>query len=422
MSTRQPAFAISPLRLAAREAFLYALPMTEIANVRDRLLGAGIKAGRFFPQKGLATPRDRVVTTPNVDTIYANAFIDLSAGPATLTLPSLGDRYASLSLMDMFSDNFAVLGSRTTGQDGGAFTLVGPNDAAPAGAIRSPTRWVWALARVVVNGPDDVADALAVLHAFQCDAAPADAEVAAGASRTGAWDNWLEAANALMVENPAPATDRRILQHMAPLGLGSPTFDAHRFKAAEAAEIASGIEDARALLHLAGFGGRRIGNWAYPAANTGNFFQDYVTRAQIAVSGLAALPPAEATYLVALSPEGAGVFSGDGLWRLRFAPDALPPVDAFWSLTMYEAQANGAFFLTENPIGRYTIGDRTPGLNYGADGALDIWISRQDPGADRSANWLPAPAKGPFMMVLRAYLPGAEIVAQTYTPSPIEKG
>lgn len=410
---------IPTLRTAARDAFLYALPLTEIANVRASLLGSGAPAGRFFALHGLATPKDRFVTTPNADTIYAIAFIDLSDGPATLTVPPLGERYASLALMDMFSDNFAVLGTRSTGQDGGTFTLVGPTAAAPAGAIRSPAPWVWAMARVVVHGPDDVAAALALLHSFDCDAAPARSW-APGAERTGPWATWFRAANALMIENPAPATDRRMLHRMAPLGLGRPDFDPTRFTAAEGAAIEAGLVDAIALTRSMGFGGREVGGWVYPAANTGNFFQDYVGRARIAIAGLAALPPAEATYLAAIPPEGR-LFDGDGPWRLRFPAGQLPPVDAFWSLTMYEAQADGAFFLTENPIDRYTIGDRTPGLMPNEGGSLDIWIARTSPGDDRAANWLPAPARGPFLVILRAYLPGAEIVAQTYVPPAIER-
>jgi hypothetical protein len=402
-----------PLRDAARAAYLYALPLTEIANVRGRFLGAGLPAGRYFPQRGLVRPKDRVVTTPNVDTVYANAFIDLSNGPATLTLPPLGERYASLSLMSMFSDNVAVLGTRTTGQDGGTFTLAGPAGPAPVDAIRSPTTWVWALARVVVKGPEDVPAALALLQDFGCDAAP-------GADRTGSWDAWLAAANALMLESPAPATDRHIRQIMAPLGLGSADFDPGRFSTDEAAAITAGIEDARALTRFAGFGGKRVGNWLYPAANTGNFFQDYLTRARIAVSGLAALPTAEAMYLAALSPDG-GLFDGEGSWRLRFTRDTLPPVDAFWSLTMYEALPSGALFLTENPIARYAIGDRTPDIAFGADGSLDIWISRTDPGGERSANWLPTPANGPFAVILRTYLPRQELIAQSYLPPAVER-
>ena len=409
----------SPLRTAACEAFLYALPMIEIANVRSAFFGAGLPAGRFFAQRGLVTPKDRFVTTPNVDTIYANVFIDLTQGPATITLPPLGERYGSLSLMDIFSDNIAVLGTRTTGQAGGTFTLAGPTGAAPARAIRSTTPWVWGLARVVVNGPADVDAALAVLHEFRCEAAPIAKPPAAGGDRTGPWQAWFAAANALMLENGAPATDRRVLERMAPLGLGAPGFDPARFKPAEAAEITAGVADATALARSAGFAGRKVGEWLYPAPNTGNFFQDYLTRARIAVAGLAALPPREATYLAAIPPEGRA-FDGAKSWRLRFTADALPPVDAFWSLTMYEAQPDGAFFLTDNPISRYTIGDRTPGLIYDADGGLQIWISRTDPGDARRSNWLPAPASRPFMVILRAYLPRGEIVAQTYTPPTLE--
>lgn len=419
MNPLSPSTEVGPLRAAARDAFVYALPLTEIANVRASMQRAGIPAGHFYALKGLATPRDRFVTTPNVDTVYANAFIDLGGGPATLTLPPLGERYGSVSLMSMFSDNFAVLGSRTTGQDGGTFTLVGPNDPAPAGAIRSPTRWVWSLARVVVNGPDDVDAALAVLRGIGCKAAPSK-DCAPGADRNGPWDVWLDAANALMIENTPPATDRRMIERMAPLGLGDLAFDPARFTPEEIAEIVAGIADATALSKGAGFGGRVVGGWIYPAANTGNFFQDYLGRARIAVSGLAALPPCEATYLAAVPPEGRA-FDGQGPWRLRFAAGQRPPVDAFWSLTMYEAQADGAYFLTENPIDRYTIGDRTPGLMPNDDGSLDIWIARTDPGDDRTANWLPAPASGPFMVILRAYLPAPEIVAQTYVPPAIER-
>jgi hypothetical protein len=95
-------------------------------------------------------------------------------------------------------------------------------------------------------------------------------------------------------------------------------------------------------------------------------------------------------------------------------------VDAFWSLTMYEAEPNGAYFLAENQIDRYTIGDRTPGLRFDQDGSLEIWIARADPGGERRSNWLPAPADGPFMVILRAYLPRQEIVSQTYVPPAVE--
>jgi hypothetical protein len=230
----------------------------------------------------------------------------------------------------------------------------------------------------------------------------------------------MTAANALLIENPPPPTDRRVLGRVAPLGLGATAFDPGRFSAAEATQIAAGVKEALTLFRGVGFGGKRIGGWLYPATDTGNFFQDYLTRARIAVSGLAALPPAEAMYLAAISPDGKTVFDGEGPWRLRFAVGATPPVAAFWSLTLYASEPNAALFLADNPIDRYTIGDRTPGLRRAADGGLEIFISRADPGGERTANWLPAPANGPFALILRAYLPRRDLITQNYTPPAIE--
>jgi hypothetical protein len=105
--------------------------------------------------------------------------------------------------------------------------------------------------------------------------------------------------------------------------------------------------------------------------------------------------------------------------RLRFPAGGLPPVGAFWSLSMYEVTPEGQYFLTENPLARYSIGDRTPGLTFNADGSLDIWISRTDPGEARRANWLPAPAAGPYRLSLRAYLPKPPLLEGAYRLPPL---
>lgn len=408
------------LRQAARDAFIYTLPMVEIASVRTQAMARGLKPGQFASRKSLATPQTRSVTTPNNDTINAEAFIDLSNGPASLTVPRLGGRrYASLALIDMFSDNFAVLSTRTIGDDGGDFLLVGPTDRAPIDAIRSPTPWVWAVARVLVDGPPDIDRARGVLAGFKCKFAQGESP-APGVARDAAWSNYLSAANNLLLENPPPVTDRAILERMAALGLGSAQFDPARFDATAASEIAAGLDDARASVKSR-VAGKIEGGWAYELPDTGNFFQDYETRARIAVGGLGALPPAEAMYLAALNSVGRRLFDGDGLWRLSFAKGLTPPVDAFWSLTMYDATPQGHYFLTPNAIGRYSIGDRTPGLAFDLDGSLDLWISRTDPGDARSSNWLPAPKNGPFSMILRAYLPKREMQFHGYVPPPVSK-
>lgn len=151
-----------------------------------------------------------------------------------------------------------------------------------------------------------------------------------------------------------------------------------------------------------------INGWSSPRANLGDYGQDYVYRAIVALQGLGALPVAEAMYMKAAGDDGSGTFAGEGLYRLTLP--AQLPLDGFWSLSMYEATADGQFFFTDNPIHRYTIGDRTKGLQRNADGSLDIWIGRSDPGGDKTANWLPAPAAGPFALYLRAYLPKAEML------------
>lgn len=135
--------------------------------------------------------------------------------------------------------------------------------------------------------------------------------------------------------------------------------------------------------------------------------------------GLAALPPAEAMYMQPALPGSGRMIDGPGPWKLHFPAGRLPPVDAFWSLTMYEATPDGQFFLVDNPVGRYAIGDRTPGLKTAADGSLTLWIARADPGGERSANWLPAPASGPFSLSLRAYLPKEELRDGRYRLPPL---
>ena len=139
---------LNELTAAARAAWIFGLPMIQIASVRALRLAAGVRMNVFMHTQNLADHRARAVTTPNDDTLYTSAYVELSRGPVTITLPPSGDRYLSLALMDAYSNNFAILGTRTTGPNGVTFTLVGPNDAAAgASIVRSPTRHVWALAR-----------------------------------------------------------------------------------------------------------------------------------------------------------------------------------------------------------------------------------------------------------------------------------
>jgi hypothetical protein len=420
MASRAPA-APSALRAAAREAWLYCLPLVEMATVRARgafpLPGGPPRVNVFSHARQLATPASRAVTAPNNDTLYSTAWLDLGEGPITLRLPRTGSRYFSLALMDMFTNNFAVLGTRTTGPDGGEFTLVGPTASAPEGAIRSPTPWVWALGRTLIDGPDDLDAAHAVQDGLTLRAKPGAAPPR-GPGRAAAWNDYFLWAQQLLSDNPPPATDAALFRHIAPLHLGpAGGFEKARFADVEVGEIQDGVADARAAIRDFGAMQRSAGGWTYPRPDLGDFGQDYIYRAAVALGGLAALPIAEAMYMQPIAPDGTALLRGD---RYRLALPSPPRVDAFWSLTMYEPTPEGQFFLTGNPINRYAIGDRTPGLVRGPNGEVEIWISRDDPGGARSANWLPAPAQGPFRLSLRAYLPRPELLDGRYRLPPLE--
>jgi len=409
---------MADLKAAAREAWLYALPLIEIATTRSRVLALGQQMNVFTHVWRLADHRHRAVTTPNNDTFYSTAQVDLSHGPVTITLPPSGERYLSLALMDAWTNNFAILGTRTTGPDGGTFTLVGPNEAAEgANLIRSPTNHVWALARVLVDGPHDAAAAKTVQTGLSMQG-PAAPPPPAQAARSAAWQDYFASAAALMAANPPPVTDRALLARIAPLGL-TDGFDAARFSAAEAAEIEAGIAEARREARKSGLGGSTfIDGWSYPEPGLGDFGQDYAYRAAVALSGLAALPPVEAMYMRAEGHLPGALFDGMRNWRLHFPADRLIPVNSFWSLSLYEATDDGQYFFAENPLNRFAIGDRSEGLAYNDDGSLDIWIGNADPGEGRRANWLPAPA-APFALFMRAYLGKPELLTGRYRLPPI---
>jgi hypothetical protein len=413
------------LKTAARDAWLYGLPLIEMAHTRSKMVSAGTGAGglntahvnAFSHSRSFATPASRTVTAPNVDTLYSSALLDLAGGPITLTLPPMGNRYFSVAFMDMYTNNFAILGTRTIGGDGGTFTLIGPDAEPVHGAIRAPTVWVWALMRLLATDEVDFPAAHAIQDAVILKA-PSGRIPPNYAERTASWAEYFDSVQALIKENPPPTTDLALFRRVSALGLGpAGGFDSGRFSAAQSADIAAGVAQAQAFVHGRGKP-RGIQGWIYPPTDLGDFGQDYTTRAFVALGGLAALTNPEAIYMRPLAPDGE---FGDGLYRLHFAAGGLPPVGSFWSLTMYEATPDGQFFLTPNPINRYAIGDRTRGLKYGADGSLDIWIGRTDPGGERSANWLPAPARGSYSMSLRAYLPKAAFFNGEYRLPPIEK-
>lgn len=414
---------LSPLAAAARDAWIYGLPLIENAATRQRFAATTTPPNKLIHVRTLTTPKTQTVTTPNNDTLYSGSWLDLSRGPVRITLPATGSRYVSVAFMDMYTNNFAVLGTRTTGDAGGAFTIIGPSGTTDDPlALRSPTPWVWMLIRVFVAGDADLAQANRVQDGFRLDGPIATYSNHRIAKRDAPWDEYFDAVQALVVENPPPATDSGLFSSISPLGLGSRGgFNATKFTRAERTEIEDGVVAAQALLRATRRQGTLVNGWLYPKANHGDFGQDYLYRAQVALGELAALPRAEAMYMRPVGMDGTITLDSSVPWLLRFPAGTLPPVNSFWSLTMYKATPDGQFFFFENPIKRYSISDRTPGLVRDARGGIELYLTRNDPGGSRTANWLPTPPSGQFGVVLRAYLPGPLMLNGAYTLPPIEK-
>jgi hypothetical protein len=409
----------SGLQSAARDAWLFVAPLIEVAARRARPApGSGRPAllNVFEHSRSPANPASRSVTTPNNDTLYSNAFVDVTSGPVLLDVPDGGSRYLSVQVMDMYTNNNFILSPRTPGGAAGTWRLVPPG-AKPENDhdLRLATPHAWLIARILVNGLDD----LPAVHAVQDRLAlhgPVSPAPISKATLGAPWPAYFAAAEELLRSDPPPFR----------LGLDAFTrmhdagergdFSRTGYSVEAAAAIDAGVADAIATVRSAGRRRSFVDGWTYPRSNLGEYGDDFVFRAMVAVIGLGALKPSEAMYMRSAG-DGHGLFEGDDLYRLSLLEPI--PVDAFWSLTMYEALPDGHIFLTANTLNRYAIGDRTEGLVRGADGALEIWIGRADPGGTRTANWLPAPKQGPFAVTLRAYLPRRELADGSYRIPPI---
>jgi hypothetical protein len=344
--------------------------------------------------------------------LYSSAWIDLAAGPAEIAVPGSESRYFSLTLMDLFSNNFAHAGTRTNGARPARLRLVGPEAVAGPGEIRAPTRWVWALGRTLVRGPEDLAAARAFQQGLILSAPPTPPPATTPTAEAPLREQ-LAAALRLVEEAPPPRADRALLARWRRQGLDAALGDESL-----AGAMATGVARGRRRIEARREQAQPVQGWLYPEPHLGDFGDDHLYRASVAVWGLGALEPEEAAYMLAVGALPGGHFDGSKAHRLRFERGALPPARAFWSLSIYEARPDGSLLFFDNPIGRYAIGDRTPGLRFGSDGSLEIHIRREPPEPELRANWLPAPA-GPFGLMLRAYAPEPSLLTGRYRLPPV---
>lgn len=421
-------------RALVREAIIYTLPLYEMARMRaatcPRRDAKGAYAGdtpestlrwvnHFIHTRQLLGPRHRQVVTPNNDTLYTNAWIDLSEGPVLLDVPASGDRYYVLGLLDFYTNPFGYIGTRSTGNAAGTYLLHGPDwhGQVPQGAVPvgCPTKAVWIIGRIMVNGVADLADA----HAFQDrfalslpDGSPAHRRFDVGMQAgevAGDPARYVEVVTRVLRENPPPAAEAMLVERFAQAGLGV-HGSAAELRAAQLEGIGGALSwvlDEIGAPQPSALGG----GWFLPVEVNASYGIDYFSRAQVARNYIGALGIEEAMYIMA-DRDSAGVpLDGNHAYELHFPAGGLPQVNAFWSITMY---GKADCMLVDNPLDRYSLGDRSPTLRYEPDGGLRLFFSAQAPSDQAShGNWLPAPAQ-PFYLTLRLYMPRAPHLEKTF--------
>ncbi|NUZ08016.1 DUF1254 domain-containing protein [Piscinibacter koreensis] len=344
-------------------------------------------------------PDDREVVSPNNDTVYSNAWLDLSAGPVVIDTPDMGERYWTLGLLDAWTNPFAYVGRRTTGNRPQRTLVHGPDwhgDVPPdvSQVIASPGDDVWIIGRILVDeSPGDVDE----VRALQAQIAARRLDGSDAAMRV---DTLLDGRSA---SAPEPALYRTIVD--AALAR-NPVQGGERLHwpvddDVLASELPRVFEQLRESEQAHG---RDLGNgWTLAVEVRTHWGDDVLTRARVARNFIGALGIDEAMYPTAEVDADGQPLHGSHAYELRFPPGGGPRVGAFWSLTMY--RRSDCLFVA-NPLARYSIGDRTPGLRAEPDGSLAIRLQARDPGP--GSNWLPAPPDEPFYVVLRLYQPQAD--------------
>lgn len=413
----------------ARDAYIYGFPFVEgyktLYKQAVDTAGSDYKApfNHIGHARTAATPADTWVVTPNSDTPYSFAWLDLRAEPVVITMPKIDKgRYYSAQLIDLQTFNFAYLGSRSFGNDGGDFLIAGPNwkGTKPAGitaVIPCETELCYALFRTQLFNADDIGQVNRIQDGYQVRTLSGYlSQVAPAAAPAIHWPkpsaDMTESPKVFMYLNfllqfcPVHPSEKTLLQRCAKLGItAGGTFDAEKLSPDAKEAVEAGISD----VWKKDFPGM-MARFNAGEVSGGDFFgtreflkNNYLYRFMGAKLGLYGNTREEAIYpAYFVDGDGQKPDAAAHRYELRFEKGQLPPAQAFWSLTMYDGKTQ---LLVANPLKRYLLNSTMlKAFRYADDGSLTIYVSKDSPGTEKEANWLPAPA-GPFYCILRLYVP-----------------
>jgi hypothetical protein len=427
-----PAPGIAETKAIAEEGFIYGLPLVMNYAVMNEF-AIDTKSSQFKApfneinnQHRVATPEDTAVITPNSDTPYSMCWLDLRAEPMVISVPAVEKRrYFAAQLIDGNTYNYGYIGSRATGNEPGSYLVVGPGwKGDPPAGIRkvfySTTPFALTLFRTQLFNPSDMPNVEKVQAGYKVEALSAFLKQPAPpaapkidflpATTAGIKENFFQYLDAALQFVPETDDDKAIRAKLATIGIGpGKTFDfkdlSPEHKAAALLAMKDGDDKVDKWLAT---GNKVINNW-----NVGAFFGDrafykgdWVMRAAAAKGGLYGNDAVEAMYpYTRTDGEGETLDGSKHNYTLTFAKDQLPPVNAFWSVTMYDGKSQ---FLIKNPINRYLINSpMLPSMKKNADGSLTLYIQKDSPGKAKEANWLPAPSDTIYL-VMRLYWPKTE--------------
>lgn len=433
-------------RELAEEAYTFAYPMLE--NYRTMLNSAvledspsyGAPFNEFHHNTQLLDASFTTVVRPNTDTLYSSAWLDLRSEPVVLSVPEVpDDRYYVLQLVDLHTHNFGYIGTRATGNGPGNYMIAGPywmgrKREGIDEVFRSEGNFVAVIGRTAVAGSEDVSNALEIMQQYTItplDRFLGQLSIEPSAPLTyplyreeqAKSAGFIAYFNFLLGQLDIHPQDEDDIVSYGAIGVGrNRPFDTNSLHPEMRQVINEGVESALQKIEekKQNLGEERNG-WMLITDAFGDRERmggRYLTRAAAAMFGLYGNDVEEAYYPgTFVDGDSETLDASQHNYVIHFAADEIPPVDAFWSLTLYKMPEQ---LFADNPLNRYSIGDRTPGLRYGDDGSLTIYIQAESPGAEKESNWLPANA-GPFSLQMRMYLPKPEALEGPYAPPPVQK-